>query len=324
MVKRLVVLFILLSSLAFGALTNLVKEIVPETAFDSAPSRWSSPPDDGRLAVNIGFNFPLGGSSYSQLYIQTNGAISFENATIPYGNRTQFYKNSYLYPYWDDINPRNGGSIRYGLLDAGLNSERFVVSWLGTPHYPNSGSYTFQIVLYPNGSIRFRYDSSSSTNGASATVGIDITSSNYDAHSYNNSATFDASKDILYSMASAQLSLVKSSCVLADLINGTSNPKRIPGATIRFAVEFKNEGGLAGDNIIVTDALATEFDATTIENLQIQDGACDCLGVASTSNNGANGTSNGVNPVKLDFATVAGGSSSTPTYKCGYFEVKLK
>ncbi len=313
----------LLSSFAFATLTNLVKEIVSETAFDTAPTLWSSPPDDGRLSVNIGFDFPLGGNSYSRLYIQTNGAISFENTTIPYTNRTQFYRNNYLYPYWDDMNPSRGGSVRYGLLDVGLSSERFVVSWLGTPQYPNNGSYTFQIVLYPNGSIRFRYDSGSSTNGASATVGIDITSSNYDAHSYNSRTTFDASKDILYTMPSAKMSLAKNSCVIADLINGTSTAKRIPGSTIRFSVEVKNEGALGADNIIVTDTLNSTFDATSIENLQIQDGVCDCLGVASASNNGANGTANGVNPVKLDFGTVGAGSVATPTVKCGYFEVKV-
>ena len=122
----------------------------------------------------------------------------------------------------------------------------------------------------------------------------------------------------------AQMSVVKSSCVLDDYVNSIANAKRIPGAKIRFAIEVKNEGSSSAENVVVSDTLSNEFDETSIQNLQIQDGACDCLGIATASNNGANGTADGVNPLKLDFGTVLSGSNVTPTVECGYFEVELQ
>ncbi len=118
--------------------------------------------------------------------------------------------------------------------------------------------------------------------------------------------------------------LSKSSCVLSDLVNGTVDPKRIPGATIRYAIEVTNKGDSMATNVEVNDTVGLEFDETSIVNLQVQSGACDCLGVTSTSNNGANGTADGVSPIVLDFADVLGGSIAIPTIECGYFEVQLK
>jgi len=122
----------------------------------------------------------------------------------------------------------------------------------------------------------------------------------------------------------AKLSMTKDSCVLEDPINGTTNPKRIPGATIRYSIEIRNAGGAEASAVVVTDNLNSSFDYGTIRNLQIQDGVCDCLGTSAASNNGSSGSANGENPVKLDFETLAEGTDSTPEIECGYFEVRLK
>ncbi len=111
----------------------------------------------------------------------------------------------------------------------------------------------------------------------------------------------------------------KSSCVISDPVNNTIHPKRIPGATIRYAIELNNDTSAILSNTIVEDMLDGNFDTTTIRNLQIQNSICDCEGVSSVSNNGANGTGNGVNPVKLDFDTVSAGAT-----ECGYFEVEIQ
>lgn len=115
------------------------------------------------------------------------------------------------------------------------------------------------------------------------------------------------------------MKVTKTSCVINDPVNTTSNPKRIPGATIRYAVEAENITDFDTDNNIVTDTVDSNFDSGTISNLQIVSGSCDCIGVSSASNNGSSGTGNGINPVKLDFGTVAANSK-----ECGYFEVDLK
>lgn len=324
MVKKLVVLFIIFSSWALAALQYLEKSIVPKTAFETVGTSWGAS-DDSSTQVNIGFAFPFNGTSYSNVWISSNGLLSFSSSNTAYTNSNLPYTSEAqsVYPYWDDLNPANGGSITYGMLGTTPN-RHFVISWNNVPHYPSTGSYSFQVVLYENGTIRFRYNSSSSTNGSSATVGVQENTSNYEVHSYNNSSIFDASKDILYTLSSANLAMSKVSCTISDLVNGANNPKRIPGATIRYAIEITNTGALNAEDVIVSDTLSDDFDTSSIQNLQIQNGNCDCLGVASASNNGVDGTANGEVPIKLDFGTILSGSTTTPTVECGYFEVDLQ
>ncbi len=485
---------VLFSSYAFAGLQYLTKSIEPQTAFENPITNWNATDDDS-LQVALGFDFLFNGNTYTQLWINSNGMLSFNSSNTTWTNSQLSFTTEpqSIYPYWDDLNPANGGSITYGTVGFG-DTEHFVVSWNSIPHYPSNGSYSFQVVLYKNGDIRFRYDSASDVDGSSATIGVQENTSNFDQHLFD-AQILDATKDILYTSTqklttivptcsspiskikmttydttgynsypsdsttyatliqnygtvanlfgsgylnqingsnnpygsnenylsifegyiylpttgiykfgidgddavevyiddrlitgwygghgranearsivtvfaeagwhklkyhhqergggdyyylywqkpngnmeivrstqffncdTAQMSVVKSSCVLDDYVNSTANAKRIPGAKIRFAIEVKNEGSSSAENVVVSDTLSNEFDATSIQNLQIQDGACDCLGVATASNNGANGTADGVNPVTLDFGTVLSGSNVTPTVKCGYFEVGLQ
>lgn len=311
------------SYLNAAPLVYLTKSIVSQTSFETAPNNWSAG-DDSSISVSIGFAFPFNGTTYTSVWINSNGMLSFSSSNTAYSNANIPYSQepSSIYPYWDDLNRNNGGTITYG--NPAGSPDEFIVSWENVPHYPNSGSYSLQVILYSNGNIRFRYGSGD-TSGSSATVGVQENTNNYDEHSYNSSATLDESKDILYSTTGdANLSLSKSSCVLDDPVNGTSKPKRIAGATIRYAIEVQNTGSANADDVILTDNLDAKFDYSSIENLQIQSGACDCASAITTSNNGPNGSANGVNPVKLDFETILSGSSATPTIECGYFEVKIK
>lgn len=497
------VLFFSTSTL-FGALQYLTKSIETQTAFESVSINFqedthtSSAIYDDAIDENvpIGFSFPFNGTTYSTVNIDSNGHLAFVDITSEYSNQELPRNNreQSIYPYWDDLNVDKGGTIKYGTLGVG-DTEHFVVSWENVPHYPSNGSYSFQVILYKTGDIRFRYNSTSSVNGDSATIGVQENSSNYDQHSFDDVNSFDATKDILYEIpiklagvtptcttpvsqlnmttynttgynnypsnettyetfiqnyavganlfgtglisqingsgnpygsddnylsifegyiylptrgfysfgidgddavevyiddtlitgwygghgragqakyivnlyatsgwhkveyhhqergggdnyylywkkpsgsleivpstqffncGGAQMSVSKSSCVLSDLINGTNNPKRIPGATIRYAIEVKNEGSSSASDVKVSDSLGAEFDEVSIVNLQVQSGECDCLGVTSASNNGVNGTADGVNPIILDFGDVLGGSVASPTIECGYFEAVLK
>ena len=334
MVKKLVVLFIIFSSWALAALQYLEKSIVPQTAFERVVTNWvedihssGAAKDDGiDRDVPLGFTFRFNGTDYTQVDIDSNGYLVFGNDPRSiYTNQTlpQADKPQSIYPYWDDLNLARGGTLTYGTLGAGDNIH-FVVSWERVPQYPSNGLYSLQVVLYKNGDIRFRYDSDSSVDGGSATVGVQETSNNFDLHSFNSVVNFDENQDILYTVLSANLSMTKASCTISDLINGVNNPKRIPGATIRYAIEITNTGALNAEDVIVSDTLSDDFDTSSIQNLQIQNGNCDCLGVASASNNGVDGTANGEVPIKLDFGTILSGSTTTPTVECGYFEVDLQ
>jgi len=112
------------------------------------------------------------------------------------------------------------------------------------------------------------------------------------------------------------MSLSKVSCVLDDPVNDTTDPKRIPGATIRYVLELNNTGKGAAGDAKVDDNLSAYFDSTTITTPKVFDGRCgDCLTVSGGSDSGSVTGSD----VTVDFGTV-----EANTTKCGYFEVKIQ
>lgn len=59
----------------------------------------------------------------------------------------------------------------------------------------------------------------------------------------------------------ALVSVVKSSVVISDPVNGTTNPKAIPGATIEYCIAVSNAAGAAtATNVNVLDDLPAEVD----------------------------------------------------------------
>lgn len=360
MVRRVVLFWIWLCPLFLSAdpLQYLVRTTPSATSLDThtgAVTEWEAGENDSEY-VAIGFNFPFNGTTYDHVYINSNGMLSFSSSNTEYANEALPYNDEpqSIYPYWDNLHPAGidayiafvrltlgAQPIRYETMGTG-DSERFVVSWIEMPecsvytYIPLLGislctslttdTYTFQVVLYKNGDIRFRYPSGGNlANGSSATIGVqeNYATPNYDQYSYNTSS-IDQTFDILYSYLPS-ISVSKTSCVINDPVNGTTNPKRIPGSTIRYAIQVSNSTYGTASNIFATDTVdSSAFDTSTIQYLQIQSGTCDCTGVSSADNNGPGGSADGVNPVILDYGSLTGVVGGIPTYKCGYFEVDIK
>ncbi len=116
-----------------------------------------------------------------------------------------------------------------------------------------------------------------------------------------------------YHIISADLSASKTSCVVNDPVNGTSNPKRIPGATIRYAIEVDNNGNADATDVKTTDTLNNNL---SYSSSVIKEGACDCA--AGPSGNDAGTTSNSGQDVTLDFDTVSAGQK-----ECAYIEATI-
>ena len=55
------------------------------------------------------------------------------------------------------------------------------------------------------------------------------------------------------------MKLTKSSQVISDPVNATNNPKRIPGAIIRYTIKAQNMHAIAGESVMITDDLSTEI-----------------------------------------------------------------
>ncbi|MHA6492114.1 DUF6701 domain-containing protein [Pseudomonas borbori] len=189
-------------------------------AFQSTSYAWESantdvvwdqtqtayPRDDDKQLINIGFTFNFAGANYTQVRIHANGALQF-------GADTQFHRqftntdlpvdtappsctgctsgsaaDRLMLVYWDDINPRLGGTVRYQTKGTAPN-RRLVVSWEAVPHYNFGGSYSFQVILYEQGEFVYQYGTGNAS-GVSATIGTEVNDSDYTQYSFDTSYSY--------------------------------------------------------------------------------------------------------------------------------------
>jgi len=198
MIKKLQSALLLLMLTGSNPLfATYTKAIVSGTALENPTTNWNAS-DDDTISVPIGFDFPFGSlTTINQININSNGGLSLTPWT-DYNNSALNTPSSstVIAPYWDDINPSNGGTIQYSTFGSAPN-RRFVVGWNNTPRYPNTGSCTFQVVLYETGNIRFRYSGANvSCDGSSATVGIKESGATFIQHSFNQ--VINLSQDLLF------------------------------------------------------------------------------------------------------------------------------
>ena len=127
--------------------------------------------DAASPAIPLPFSFSFYGTAYTSLFIGSNGILGFQSGTIEPNNfpiPTFGGPSAFLAPYWDDLAPNLGGTIRYQTVGTD-----FVVQFTNVPRFPTgSGSVSFQVVLKPSGEIRFQYQAAPTTS-PSATIGIE-------------------------------------------------------------------------------------------------------------------------------------------------------
>jgi uncharacterized repeat protein (TIGR01451 family) len=67
-----------------------------------------------------------------------------------------------------------------------------------------------------------------------------------------------------YTVSAASLTVTKTSRVIADLVNGTTNPKAIPGATVEYCIAVTNAAGSAtATDVVVTDVVPADLTIVT-------------------------------------------------------------
>ena len=125
--------------------------------------------DSNEGPFELGFPFYFYGNEYNAVRVCTNGFLSFTSTATSYTNQpipSSEDPNALLAPFWDDLNPNNGGQMYYFPW-----GDHFVVQWNAVPHYSSGGPETFQVVIYADGSILFNYKTVDT--GNSSTVGIE-------------------------------------------------------------------------------------------------------------------------------------------------------
>ena len=130
-----------------------------------------------------------------------------------------------------------------------------------------------------------------------------------------------------YIIQTPVLSLVKTSCVISDPVNGTdANAKRIPGAVIAYVFDINNTGSAAATSITITDDLVPELDETTVSVQELESNtgatACTCVNGSGNGTTGTNSTpanSQATHDIEVNTGTVDAGNHS-----CLEVRVELK
>lgn len=137
---------------------------------DGPPATWIDLPADTASSVTLadnasssalplGFEFPFYGQLRTQIYLNANGFLTFlEPATRPEFTHTclpvpEAAYTSAIVPLRTDLDPAQGGTIRYATV-----TEGFVVTFEDVPlHDDATRRFTFQVVLTRAGEIQFNY-----------------------------------------------------------------------------------------------------------------------------------------------------------------------
>ena len=95
----------------------------------------------------------LYGEPYTELYICSNGMITFGSGESDYTETLDEHFNRIeIAMLWDDLNPSTGGVVRYAEF-----GDRVVVTFDGVPEYSSSNSNTFQCEMFFDGVIRLSW-----------------------------------------------------------------------------------------------------------------------------------------------------------------------
>ena len=89
------------------------------------------------------------------------------------------------------------------------------------------------------------------------TVETVLADTNADGNTAGDAIHFDEES---YSIVTATLTLTKSSRVLWDPVNLTTQPKMIPGAVVEYCIAVQNSGSASASNISISDTLPVETD----------------------------------------------------------------
>ena len=155
--------------------------------------------DSTSYGVSIPFSFTFYGKAYKWVYVGSNGLLGFTSSGIySYANTNlpaSYYPNAAIYPYWDNLNPARGGSMRISTIGYTPN-RKTVISWVDVPsYYSSTAKFTFQAILSEGtNDITFQYLNVSPTNslygaGRSATIGIEnATGTQACKYSYNKTS----------------------------------------------------------------------------------------------------------------------------------------
>ncbi|HEY0511053.1 MAG TPA: hypothetical protein VGH73_04060 [Thermoanaerobaculia bacterium] len=127
--------------------------------------------DDASVPVSFanGFSFPFFGHTYSGMYLNSDGNLTFEEPEEQADRQLDVFLGGppRIAPFLADLDPSAAfGDGGVYLLTA---PDRVVVTWRAVPAFGTHDANTFQVTLFGDGRVRFAYQT---VNGKEAVVGI--------------------------------------------------------------------------------------------------------------------------------------------------------
>ena len=175
--------------------------------------------DDSTGLISSPFPVLFGGDSFSDLYVNANGDISFNNFGSGHYLNTSIPSSTastLVAPFWDDLSPVSGTNQNVFWAVTGATPYReLVIEWRDVAHFncSSSDAVKFQVVFFEgSSSVLFNYADAafggvcpSYDYGASATVGVQVALGNGTQYSYNTASLSDQTS-LLWYLSGAPLS----------------------------------------------------------------------------------------------------------------------
>lgn len=146
------------SSAAFapvrGGVTNVGTITISEAVFEENLGTFLSSCDDCAFLRALPFPFPFYGTTWNEVYVGTNGFLTFGSGDSTYIETLPDFNNRpRISAFFDDLYGRSTGGVYVNDTLPG----RFVVTHQTVQHYNTGGSNTLQMILYADGRIQFAY-----------------------------------------------------------------------------------------------------------------------------------------------------------------------
>ena len=202
--------------------------------------------------VNLPFDFTYYGNTYDQVWVSSNGWLSFDNSPVicfyNYTIPSPLGSQAMIAPFWDDL-VVSYGDVRYKYYPS---NGVFIVAWNGVNIYPYGSSNTFEVALFDpavsptptgDGDIKFQYNvfNNSDNSNNYATIGIESPDSE-DGLLYTFANIYEPRAFNLSSMADKAIyfTTLYDNANQAPTLFGTL-PEEISSVELNSAVNFKTD-----------------------------------------------------------------------------------
>ena len=126
--------------------------------------------DDDSLQVTFtsGFSFPFFGTTYTSVFINSDGNLTFtekDDASTPRDLFRTLQGPPRVAAFFADLDPSDSGEVRVS-----QSGTKFRVTWVDVPEFGTNNHNTIQVTLYRNGNIQIVYGPE--VDGDDAVIGI--------------------------------------------------------------------------------------------------------------------------------------------------------